>query len=112
MHPSDCGCRVARLLAAAPPPTVLALARSGNTLGGRVAGFSSLLTVCVLLFECPFEWLGVFFLYAPALLSCYRFTSFAPRPLRRTGATIKKEFVCPVCTRPVVARIVVGAVVA
>jgi len=34
VHPSDCGCRVARLLAAAPPPTVLALARSGNTLGG------------------------------------------------------------------------------
>ena len=32
-------------LAAAPPPTVLALARSGNTLGGRVAGFSSLMLV-------------------------------------------------------------------
>ena len=61
MHPSDCGCRVARLLAAAPPPTVLALARSGNMLGGRVAGFSSLLAVLCVSFECPFEWLGVFF---------------------------------------------------
>ena len=46
---------VARPLAAAPPSTVLAFVRSGNMLDGRVVGFSSLLVVLLVSFECPLE---------------------------------------------------------
>jgi hypothetical protein len=66
--PAFAGVSGCAAFAAAPPSTVLAFVRSGNMLDGRVVGFSSLLVVLLVSFECPLERLRVFFFGLFALL--------------------------------------------